>query len=400
MIGQGLRRGLQYAFPCLTAFIALAVGGTGANKESPAPEQPAAIIRNLSLAETIPFSTPAPSVFLTETKCDVQGNIYIVQSVAPPALLGSGGLSDVPVLKLAIGSKSTVEYRVPTLDEYRGVIRSDFDVSGDGKLYSLLQALDASSSGETNTRPSSFFAKYRDDGKLDSYVKLSDAPKARLQPFRLAVFRNGNVLVTGTAVNKGEPLQPFIAVFDHAGQFLTYVKPSDNPAPMSSDARKSTSAREAKKRLETEKSASELAIGLSSSSFIVSAPDGDVYLLRDATHPRLYVVSSIGEVVQEFDVPVPAPGLTPSNMAIAGNNSIFISFSRVQGISAPQSSDGPTELITVVNTLTGEVSAVYRLPAEADGFSAPACATSSDNFLFLGMSADRQHQQVVRYTLR
>lgn len=121
----------------------------------------------------------------------------------------------------------------------------------------------------------------------------------------------------------------------------------------------------------------------------------------DAARPRLYIISSAGEVIREFDVSAPVPGLTATNMGIAGDDSVFISFGRVQGGSTGGAdSDGPYNLISVMSPQTGEVRPVYRLKGEADAFDRPACAASTNNFLFVGATSDNKHQQVTRYLAR
>jgi hypothetical protein len=361
-------------------------------------------IRNLSLADSVALPTPPPTALLSQTKCDLKANLYVVQSISPPSLIGSGVLSSIPVSKLSLDSKATVLYPIPTLDRFRGVIRADFEVSADGTLYSLLEGLDAVAKEEDST-PSFFVAKYHDDGSLDSYFKLRDTGERHLQPSRLAMFRNGNVLVTGTAVNERKALQPFIAVFDTDGTFVREVKISDLSKALvkSPDSPGPTGDRESATRptAEQETSESGRAVALSSSNLMVGAPDGYVYLLRDAARPRLYVLSSAGEEIGEFEIAVPAPGLMATNMALDGKDRVFISFGHVKGSSsAPDSSDGPDDLISVVNPRTGETSAVYRVPAQPEQFNMPACAAGSDDFLFLGATTDQQHQLIARYSPR
>jgi hypothetical protein len=410
MFGGVRYRGLGRALAWLTALLTLAVwtGGRGKSpqdieKSSPASGRSlAAEMRALFPAESIPFSAASPVVLLSETKCDLKGNVYVVQSGIPPSPFSqSSGISALPVSKLSTGSKSLVAYPVPGLDGYRGVVRSDFDVSGDGHLYSLLEALD-SSEKKSQGLPSFFIAKYHDDGSVDSHFKLGDAPERHIQPFRFAMFRDGNVLVTGTAVAEGEPLRPFIAVLDRAGRFVKYVNVSDGaqPVPMTSgDPSPERSAAAGKEA--AEHSQNDFAVALSNSSFMVSAPDNNVYLLRGADRSRLNVISSAGEVVRVFEVSAPAPGLTATNMGMAGPEKVFISFGRVQGASAGSAgSVGPYSLISVISPQTGEVSAVYRLEKEAEAFDVPGCAASSYNFLFVGDTADHQHLAVTRYLPR
>lgn len=404
MKGGTWRHRFVYALCCLTVLVAAVIAfAEGVEKSPPtaSTHTQAADVRDLVPGESIPLSSPPPLILVGKTKCDLKGNIYIVQSGTPPALLGGGGISSIPVSKLSIDSKSPLSYSVPRIDRYRGVIRPDFDVSADGHVYSLLEALDASPT-ESEPPPSFFIAKYKDDGSLDSYFKLGDAPDRHLQPFRFAMFRDGNVLVSGTSVGR-DGLRPFIAVLDSGGRFVTYVKATHDAEP---------------KRPEKYETASDYAVTLSSNSFLLSAPDGNVYLLRGADGYRLYVISSAGQVTREFEVPQPAPGLSPTNMGTAGDDMVFIAFGRVQGgvpavgadsedskstvsdDSKKTDSNGPKTLISLLSPQTGKVSEVYRLPENGDPFDLPACATSADNFLFVGTTEDRQHQQVRRYVPR
>jgi hypothetical protein len=82
-------------------------------------------------------------------------------------------------------------------------------------------------------------------------------------------------------------------------------------------------------------------------------------------------------------------------MGPAGSGRIFITFTPPTG-----SSSGPSALVALAELETGEVTAVYRLPAQDSAFRIPACVTSGNNFLFLGETADRQHQQILRYAPR
>jgi hypothetical protein len=82
---------------------------------------------------------------LTETKCDVKGNIYTVQSTVPPPTSGPSNLSSLPVSKLVLDAKLIVPYPVPAIDHYSGIIRTGFDVSADGTLYALLTGIDTTS---------------------------------------------------------------------------------------------------------------------------------------------------------------------------------------------------------------------------------------------------------------
>jgi hypothetical protein len=134
---------------------------------------------------------------------------------------------------------------------------------------------------------------------------------------------------------------------------------------------------------------------------MVSSADGNVYLLPFSDHPRLYAVSPYGEVLEQFDISIPTTGVSATNMAITADGSILIEFGHIYGVSSGDLiPDGPRRVLAVVNTHTGEVSGLYRLPHEPEGISAAACATSADSFLFLGVTEDQQHQQIARYSAK
>lgn len=406
-----IRRSILARFPALVTVLALMCGSArpqATEKSTVVSPLSTAEVRALFPAESIPFSAAPPLMLLTETKCDLKGNLYLIQSGSPSSLLGQSGLSTTPVSKLSTSSKSVTTFPVPNLDRYRGVVRSDFDASADGHVYSLLAALDAS---ETQSQlPSFFIARYGDDGSVDSYFKLGEAPEGRIQPSRFAMFRGGNVLVTGTVVTNEPPLRPFTAVFDRSGTFVTYVKTrvprrdaEDRQAPTRPAVAEPlpTESSSAAGKHSPEQSPDASAVSLSSSSFMVSASDGNVYLLQSSGQLRLHIISPSGEILRDFELSPPAPGLTATNMGMAGDDSVFISFGRVQGLSGRVAdSDGPSNLISVINPRTGEGSAVYRLTGEAEAFDVPGCAASYYNFLFVGATADHQHLQVTRYLPR
>jgi hypothetical protein len=295
------------------------------------------------------------------------------------------------------------------------VLKLDFDVDPGGRVYALLTALEQSE-GKDQSRPSYFVAKYKDNGSLDSYFKLGDAPEGRIQPLRFAMFRDGNVLISGTAV-QGEQLRAFTAVLDRSGTFVTGIKLAHEvePTPLSagpgggpeeggqgvSSTASEGGPEEGKQHVAAVKRKAEASpIEAVSNGSMISAPDGNIYLLRATHPPRLYVVSPAGQVVRQFEVPSPAPGLTPINMGMAGDDKVSISFGHVLGVGSSAESDPAQNLISVLSPQTGEVAAVYRLATGDSGFNLAGCAVSPYNFLFVGGTADGKHLQVTRYLPR
>lgn len=422
-----LSRGTTLRFiACLTALAAIACGPAGTSlaqeRESAqltvhAPET-SAMTQSLSPAEPIAFLAPSPAMAASETKCDPAGSVYLIYGSDLGVLLARpGGISTLPLSKLVPESRSIIQYPVPRLSGYSDVVRGDFDVSADGHVYALLEALDESQAKADRPLPSFLVAKYKDDGILDSYFKLGDAPDMRIQPLRFAVFRDGSLLVTGTAV-KGEQLHPFTAVLDRSGTFVNYVTLSHDVRPLSpqsgaggrerqggsaAPAVDETGAGQAKPpassaNRDSEPSSSSV-VEVASSSSLISAPDGNVYVVRTTDRPRIYVISPAGDVIRQFDIPAPSAGLSATNAGMAGPDRVFISFTHLQAPSDNTDGAPRPNLISVVNPETGEVTGSYRLAEGEDAFNIPACA-SAYSFLLVGSTPDRKHLQVTRYVAR
>ncbi len=369
-------------------------------------------VRDLFPAETISFSASPPRIVDSEIKCDRNGNIYLVYSDAPEVVLSqTNGVSMLPISKLSLESKSISQYMIPSVGGYRGALRFDFDVGPGGEVYALLNALERSEDKD-EARPAFLIVKYKDDGTMDSFFKTGNAPGGHIQPLRFAVFRDGSFLVTGTAV-EGERFRTFTALLDRAGTFVTGIGLAHDVGSIalgtssgdaSHDGRQKAASREGvsrrqvtKREAATERARSEGSpVSTVSNGSMVSAPDGNIYLLRATDPPRLYVVSPAGEVPRQFEISSPASGLSPIHMAMAGDDKVFIRFAHVPGTSG-ENNQVP-EYITVVSPQTGEVAAVYRLAGGESDLA--ACASSPYNFLFVGAGGDGKILQVTRYSPR
>ena len=196
---------------------------------------------------------------------------------------------------------------------------------------------------------SHLIVKCDDSGNVDSYFKLGGVPTGRFQPHRFAMFSDGLVLVSGDVFKDGGDSDSVTAMFDRAGQFATFVRLSDGPEPtptagagsgVGATERAGLTAAAEDGKLEEKKAPITVPEGLA-----ISAPGGNVYLLRGGTHPRLYVISPVGEAIRDFAVPVPAPGLSATTMSLTGDGAIFICFGVVHGGGAADGADpkGPAE---------------------------------------------------------
>ena len=361
--------------------------------------------RDLYVSERTDLSALSPAVVTSGTKCDAAGDIYALYSGSAAVLSLPGSTSRVPVSKISIQTKEVTQYPLPALSGYGNLFRFSYDVDADGTLYALINAARQRPQGKP--KPAWLIVKYNGDGTVDSHFRVGNEPGKQLQPLRIAVFGDGDFLLSGTTVlTKG--LGTFSGIFDRQGTFTTPLKfgeailrTNEPPGGAGTGARAAKKAgASAGKRREVSGpgTADGSPISLESSTLSFSSQDGNVYVLQGTSAATLYVVAPTGEILRRFNLKPPKPGMTPLQMAAAGVGYLFIYYGRV-ATGAPGEDIHERGIIAVLSSETGRVTAVYRMPEAKVGFVVPACADSPDDFLFLGTSKDN-HLEVVRYAAR
>lgn len=365
----------------LSAPLAAAQAGGGALAAPSLPMQP----RDLHRAEVDGFSAPAPVAVESRIKCGPGGDIYAVYDTMSPRELTSA-----PIRRVSVSPRRITEYPVPAISGYENLLRSSFDVGADGTLYALLQANPQSALKSKSDHPVYVYliVKYKDDGSMDSYFPLAEVPGKRFHPMTLAMFTNGNSLVSGDYredIPIGTSLELFSAIFDQSGAFrapvtLMRLAPStESSAPPSAQGSVPAAERQG-------------AIQLASSLRSVSSPDGNIYILQG---DHIYAVSLMGSVEHEWKLMSPGKNLSLLQMASAGAGYLFTSYGHLS-TGAPGENTLYRNMITVVNARTGEVTALYRMPQDDEDFAVAACAASLNDFLFIG--SDKQNNlQVVHF---
>ncbi len=361
------------------------------HSEPNSSQEAAPEVSDLYLADTVDFPAPPPVVVGTRIKCDADANIYVVYSPSPAAL-GQNGISrmgQIPVSKIWTGRKQVVQYPLPAIPGYEPASRNSFDVSPRGELYMLIHA--HSRDSERKRDVDYFIVKYKDDGTVESYEKVrGNEGESRFQPIHLAVFATGEFLLSGTSVGGERELGTFAGIFDRDAMFKAPITLGEIAA--------GSGVTSAKASIKPETNLDTNPVSLESNTFTVTSPDGNIYILQGTRAPHLYAVSAAGQVVRRFPLRAPAPDLSPSQMATAGVNYLFIDWEHFATGGAGENL-GQSGMITVLNPETGQVIAIYRLPGGQVGFTVPACAESPDSFFFLGASKENQ-LEVVRYTAR
>ena len=362
-------------------------------KEQDSPSHASPKVFVLDNTETIGFSQPAPTAVESSIKCGPNGEIY--------AVYNDNQAEDIwkqPISKISISSKTVTQYRTPAMPGYYNPARIDFNVQADGTLYSLVQVSSSRQSDEKR-RLAYFLIKYRDDGSVDSQIRVGDESGKRVEPMRVAVFADGDFLLSGTyglrqeEIAEGAKLDTFAGIWGREGTFLSPMKLMEPTAAAESSLTSSVNPYSEKLAKEDAN-----AVSLGNHTLYFGSPDENIYALQGAHNPHLYVISTTGDILRETILKPPSASLTPVQMSGAGSGYLFIYYSHIV-VGVPEEDISQPGLITVLNQQTEEVVAVYKMPSNTEGFSVPACADSSDDFLFLGADKNN-HLAILRYAAR
>jgi len=197
-----------------------------AQEVTPVPEgsgeEQARVSHELYESGRIQFSAPPPTVDGAGVQCDHDGNIYLIYAASLQVIypLLRAGVS-LPVSKLSLDSKGVVQFPVGQFQGYAEYQRPSFFVDPLGKVEGLVVAYPHERGYKGPNWPDSLIVKYKDDGTVDSVVKLDPPLGEHFQPWSFAAFLDGNFLVTGAVLSdKYMPKQPFTAIFDRGGGFV------------------------------------------------------------------------------------------------------------------------------------------------------------------------------------
>lgn len=348
---------------------------------------------DLHRSETVQIHSLGPAAFVSNIKCGPGGgDIYAVYSTS------SGHTSPEPIRRISTSSRSVTEYPIPVVPGYDRLLRLSFDVSSDGTLYTLVRGTPQSRPG-SKPDPVYLIVKYKDDGSVDSRFEIGDVPGKHIRPTSLAVFADGYSLVSGTTIEKtpgGALMGVFSATFDRSGVFrapVTLMKPATPVGPSASSSQLGIAPSSAPQRAAEKEKDSPDPVTLASALLSVNSSDGNIYVLQ--TTGRLDAVSALGSVEHEFQLRPPAKALRPFQMAAAGAGFLFVYYDHLS-TGEPEENVQSRSMITVIDSQTGDVTAVYGMPPAETDFGVPACAASPNDFVFLG-SDDRGYLELIHY---
>ena len=162
---------------------------------------------SLRATSTVNVASEMGGAFMSGSKCDADGNLYIRKFAMDRPLLG-------PVVKIDRDGKRTALFDLGAFSQL-GLDRADaFSPASDGGMYQIAQ------SGVL--KPRIYVLHFSSDGSAASPTRLD----ADLEVYTFAVFTDGNFLLSGVrrdVQNKNDRGRNFTAVFSADGRELAQL---------------------------------------------------------------------------------------------------------------------------------------------------------------------------------
>lgn len=346
------------------------------SKSSEAPP-----VRQLYPAGTVRFSAPPPIAVTSGVQCDANGNIYAAYA---QSLSRRYAPAKLPLTRLSLDSQSVVQFRVPTPEGYAFAQSQGFYVEPDGSVYGLLVAY-RHWHGATAppSSPVPLVVTYHSDGTVDSVIKLQLPEGVLVQPSRLAVFPDGNLLITGLTLSSGgrmpHPTGVFTGIFDRGGGYVGPitlpgdVKPKPVPVLKPGQTPPRANAKATTNPKTPHKPAGFWLMDVLG-GLTLGSPDGNVYVIRPSSPVRVYVLSSVGTVLHKLLIKPPKPGMRPIEASLTSEGAIFMQFSQAPGAGNTQT------VLALADPTTGKITETFKEPPRA---GIPACVSPQNEILFL-----------------
>jgi hypothetical protein len=237
---------------------------------------------------------------------------------------------------------------------------------------------------------------------VDAITKLEPPRDEHIRPWRFAVFPDGSFLVTGEVLDeKHFPKEPFTAIFHRSGDFAAPLSLPDDlrpeppkPTPPASPGQSLQAGPSGEAEPSRPQKPLHFWVGEIQHGIMLGSPDGNVYVLRATSPPRLYAISPEGVVQREVVLKPPDPDMEAIQLSITAQDRLVTRFALMPGPSHPKRGS----ILALADLLTGRILETYDVPPSTS-MRIPACATPQNDFLFLGRSKEN-HLQVIKYAAR
>ena len=294
--------------------------------------------------------------FMSGSKCDAEGNLYIRKFASDRPLLG-------PVVKIDPDGKRAALFD-PAAFSQLALDRADaFSPASDGGLYQIAQS--------GILKPLTYVLHFSSDGSPGSPARLD----ADFEVYTFAAFAGGNFLVSGVrrnVQNRKDRGQNFTAVFSADGRELARLSFPDKRDPLKAGG-----------KAEATKDTGAPALDLAEAEV---GTDGNLYVMRRSSPALVFVISPSGTITQTIKVAAPQPDAAATAFHVSGNQ-LAISF---------WNDGNHSQTVIVADAQTGR-----RIASYADaGALGPSFACYSANegvFTFLKLG-EGNALQVIRAT--
>jgi hypothetical protein len=316
---------------------------------------------SLSLHATSAMSVASEmgGAFMSGSKCDADGNLYIRKYAADRPLLG-------PIVKIDSDGKRSALFD-PAAFTQLALDRADaFSPAPDGGVYQIAQA--------GILKRNIYVLHFSSDGSPSTPTRLD----ADLEVYTFAAFADGNFLVSGVQrdAQKNDRGRNFTAVFSADGRELAQLSFDKSRGDAKTGAKPLAGAKE------TPKAAEDAPVQLDVAEAEVGS-DGNLYVMRSSSPALVYVIAPSGKIVKTLKVAGPVPGATPGAFHVSGNQMALLFWNE----------ETETRTVVVADAQTGRRISSYN---DLSGGSQFACFSANEGvFIFLRLG-DGNSLDVIR----
>ncbi len=298
----------------------------------------------LHASSTMNVASEMGGAFMSPSKCDADGNLYVRKLAVDRPLLG-------PVVKIDPDGKRTALFD-PAAFSQLALDRADaFSPASDGGMYQIAQS--------GGLKPRIYVLRFSSDGSPSSPTLLD----ADFEVYAFAAFADGNFLVSGVkrdVQNKNDRGRNFTAVFSAGGREL---------AQLSFQAPQESAKASAKKANTNDAEKATPGLDLAEAEL---GSDGNLYVVRFSSPALVYVIAPSGKIMKTIKVSSPLLGALPSAFHLSGNR-LALSF---------WNDENQRQTVVVADAQTGRKIASYGDPTGLG--PSFACYSANDGvFTFL-----------------
>jgi hypothetical protein len=298
----------------------------------------------LRATSTMNVASEMGGAFMSASKCDAEGNLYIRKFAMDRPLLG-------PVVKIDPEGKRTALFD-PAAFSQLALDRADaFSPAPDGGLYQIAQ------SGVL--QPRIYVLHFSSDGSPASPTRLD----ADFEVYTFAAFPDGNFLLSGVQhdpENRNRS-RNFTAVFSADGRELaelSFQEPRQQPQTPAKTGAKSDPIADRKNAPKKELQESEWWNDTEKPSRLDLADaeagnDGNLYVMRASSPALVYVIAPSGKILRTLKIAAPVRGAVASAFHVSENR-LAISF---------WNEESQSQTVVVADAQTGRKIASYADPA-------------------------------------